>query len=265
MLDTQAMRSSNRRTYLEVGGIYDTLLAYRTADLPFWERVAVAGEGAFVEVGCGTGRILAAVAKRGVPVCGIDSSSQMLDVCDRNLRSIPGADFTLVHADFETLTAFPVEPAVVAFTLGSFQYCLDGHLAVLERFRRAMPTGAQLILDAKNFYADPKFTSGLHQISPGRASEILAEPYKLTVVEEVRFEPLEHIVQETARYWIQKPEPRHEIVIDQYMRSFTVHELRLLMKAAGFEPMEVWRNYDLTDASAAPSTGQRVIVSGRAV
>lgn len=264
MTDANEMREANRRTYLEVGHIYDALLSYRTADLPFWEQLALEAGGPFVEVGCGTGRILAAVARKGVAVCGIDSSPQMLALCEQRLAAVPGAEFTLVEADFEAVTSLPVNPAVVAFTLGSFQYCLDGHLDVLKRFRATMKVGARLILDAKNFYADRKFTAGLHDVAPGRPYDVKLDRFDLSVVEEVRFEPFTQMVQESARYWVREPGPRHEIRIEQYMRSFSLHELRLLMTAAGFELGAVWRGYEAPADGAAAATGPRVIVEGRA-
>jgi SAM-dependent methyltransferase len=47
-------------------------------DVPFWTRVAAAADGAIIELGCGTGRILLPLARHGISVIGIDFSERML-------------------------------------------------------------------------------------------------------------------------------------------------------------------------------------------
>ena len=47
-------------------------------DVPFWRRVALAADGPVLELGCGTGRISVPLAAAGVPLVGIDRSSEML-------------------------------------------------------------------------------------------------------------------------------------------------------------------------------------------
>ena len=49
----------------------------------FYVDEALADGGPVVELGVGTGRIAVPVAAAAVPVIGIDSSQEMLDVCRR--------------------------------------------------------------------------------------------------------------------------------------------------------------------------------------
>ena len=55
-------------------------------DVPFWRQLAARAEGAVLELGCGTGRLLAPLARAGVPIVGIDRSEPMLAFARRRLR-----------------------------------------------------------------------------------------------------------------------------------------------------------------------------------
>lgn len=55
-------------------------------DVPFWQRLAAAHEGLVLELGCGTGRITAPVARAGARVVGIDRSAAMLARARQRLR-----------------------------------------------------------------------------------------------------------------------------------------------------------------------------------
>jgi SAM-dependent methyltransferase len=73
----------------------------------------LAGDGAALELGIGTGRVALPLSRRGVTVCGIDLSSQMVE----RLRAKPGADrIQVTLGDFAT-TRLPGE-----FTLAYLVY-----------------------------------------------------------------------------------------------------------------------------------------------
>jgi len=60
---------------------------------------ALAGDGAALELGIGTGRVALPLSRRGVTVCGIDLSSEMVE----QLRAKPGADrIQVTLGDFAT-------------------------------------------------------------------------------------------------------------------------------------------------------------------
>jgi SAM-dependent methyltransferase len=55
-------------------------------DVAFWQRLAAAQDGPVLELGCGTGRITAPVARAGARVVGIDRSAPMLARARQRLR-----------------------------------------------------------------------------------------------------------------------------------------------------------------------------------
>jgi SAM-dependent methyltransferase len=60
--------------------------------------VGLAGDGAALELGIGTGRIAIPLARRGVPIRGIDLSEAMV----ARLRAKPGGDIPVTIGDFAT-------------------------------------------------------------------------------------------------------------------------------------------------------------------
>jgi SAM-dependent methyltransferase len=58
-------------------------------DLPFYLELARASRGPVLEIGCGTGRILLAIAREGIEIHGVDSSPAMLGILQRKLEREP--------------------------------------------------------------------------------------------------------------------------------------------------------------------------------
>jgi SAM-dependent methyltransferase len=106
-------------------------------DVRFWQRLAAAQKGAVLELGCGTGRILAPIMRAGVDLVGIDRSAEMLararlrlqrarllrrarlvrgDIRHLPFRRRPG--FSLVIAPYGILQSLTREPDLKA-TLAS--------------------------------------------------------------------------------------------------------------------------------------------------
>ena len=72
-------------------------------DVAFWQRLASAQDGRVLELGCGTGRISAPVARAGVDLVGIDRSAPMLARAQRRLRRVPGGRARLIRGDIRRL------------------------------------------------------------------------------------------------------------------------------------------------------------------
>jgi SAM-dependent methyltransferase len=57
---------------------FEAQYAQYTEDIPFWLELARACRGPVLELGCGYGRVLRALASAGIPVVGIDNDPGML-------------------------------------------------------------------------------------------------------------------------------------------------------------------------------------------
>jgi SAM-dependent methyltransferase len=128
----------------------------------------LAGEGAALEFGIGTGRIALPLARRGVQVAGIDNSDAML----KRLREKPGADkiqiaagdfsttrvegeFSLVYLVFNTISNLTTQDAqVAAFKNAADHLVSDGRFLIENNVPalQSLPPG-QTVLP---FRADPE-------------------------------------------------------------------------------------------------------------
>ncbi|HEX9615854.1 MAG TPA: class I SAM-dependent methyltransferase [Anaerolineales bacterium] len=77
--------------------LYHAHHSRHTEDLPFWLELAGQQGGPILELGCGTGRVLVALAQAGYPVFGLDHDAHMLAVLLDHLP--PGTPALVFQAD----------------------------------------------------------------------------------------------------------------------------------------------------------------------
>lgn len=113
-------------------------------DVPFWRRLAQQVDGAVLELGCGTGRILAPLARAGVTVVGLDRSEPMLARARRRAR---GA--RLVRGDIRALPFAPRSFAMVLAPYGMLQALTRERdlAATLQSVAGMLPPGGLLGID----------------------------------------------------------------------------------------------------------------------
>lgn len=133
--------------------IYDQI--YPRVEAGLLDRLeSLAGKGPVLELGVGTGRVALPLARRGVPVVGVDASTAMLARLHERRRSEPvhtlladfvdthlGGPYSLIYALVSTLNLLP--------DLGTFARCLsharrflqpDGVL-LIESYLSSEPSG----------------------------------------------------------------------------------------------------------------------------
>jgi ubiquinone/menaquinone biosynthesis C-methylase UbiE len=77
-------------TYPFVAELYDHVVPYRNRqDVAFFVEMARQSDGAVLEIGCGTGRVLIPTARAGKEIIGLDLSEPMLAVCREKLSREP--------------------------------------------------------------------------------------------------------------------------------------------------------------------------------
>lgn len=104
------------------------------------ERLAIDAGQEVLDVACGTGEWLTAVAGRGAQVSGLDISENAVAVCRQRL---PSGTFEVGVA--ETLP-FPSDRFDLVTCLGSLEHFLDQPRALNEMFRVTRPSGRVVIL-----------------------------------------------------------------------------------------------------------------------
>lgn len=118
---------------------------------PFYVDVAAQLPAVSVaDVGCGTGRLAAELARRGHRVTAVDPSRAMLDVARRHPI---GALITWVHGDARALP--PAAFELVVLSGGVVSEIIDDRelIATFAAARRALRPGGRLAFDARRFTA----------------------------------------------------------------------------------------------------------------
>ncbi len=192
-----------------------------------------------VDLGCGTGRLLAAFAGRGFPVVGVDLSPDSLQAAQRNVCAA-GATAGLVRANLCELDCLPAESfdgALLMFgTLGMVSG-QDNRRALLGHAWRILRSGGRLALHAHNVWRH------------------LAEPQSRAWLLKDRLKRLfgSKSAGDTFRDYRGIP--------GMYHHAFTRRELLGLLKTSGFRVCEIVPVPAFQDGSSRMSIN-RLIVSG---
>jgi SAM-dependent methyltransferase len=91
--------------------LYHAHHASNDEDISFWMDLAESRGGPVLELGCGTGRVLAQLARRGYRVFGLDHQREMLSVLQKNWPGGQGSAPYVFQADmsaFRLATRFPL-------------------------------------------------------------------------------------------------------------------------------------------------------------
>ena len=130
---------------------YDLEFGEFADDLALYHGFAARGEGAVLELGCGTGRVLLSLARVGFTVTGVDLSPAMLAVAREAVeREGLGARVTLVEDDMRRLAALGDARFALAFSaINSFLHLgtRQDQQAALAAVRDRLLPGGLVILD----------------------------------------------------------------------------------------------------------------------
>jgi SAM-dependent methyltransferase len=144
----------NIRFYDTIARFYDAENATYDEDLPLYESLLDnLGRGSALVVGCGTGRLLLALARMGCRVTGIDLSAPMLARIEGHLDREPSlrGRVTVVQADARDM---PVRERfkLIAIPFNTFMHFIEqeDQLAVLEACRDRLEDDGLLVIDLPN-------------------------------------------------------------------------------------------------------------------
>lgn len=149
--------------------IYDVLGAVirdggpTEGDVAFFQWHAAVTGGPVLEVGCGTGRVAAALATAGFDVVGVDRSPAMLRLAEERLATLPAAvaaRVALVQGDMTSLRLERRFPLIVAPSR-VFQFALttEDQRSALAALKAHLPPDGRLVLDL--------FDPSLEYVVPG--------------------------------------------------------------------------------------------------
>lgn len=147
-------KSSSYRAYnFKMPGRYDSAYFIKLCQLPLWHRSVVEALQAeiksadILDVGCGTGSLLAALARSGATsLAGVDLAPNIVAVARKKI-SAAGARADLRAADAEEPLPWPSESFDVATLTGVLHHFYRPHDALAEIHRVLRPAGRLLVVD----------------------------------------------------------------------------------------------------------------------
>lgn len=241
---------SRRRLNVEIYAARTASLPVVEGDAAFYLGLARAAPGPALELGCGTGRLLAPLAREGIEVTGLDLSKAMLAEAKRQLKREPKPvrkRVTLVQGD---MTDFALESqfglVFIAFRSFMMLDTPEAQRRCLARIHRHLRPGGVVTIDL--------FDPLLGRLEPGKKSRKWARlnevvhPETLNVVQiDVagrRNDPLRQVFEETWRFTERGPKgvARREKEVLR-MRWTYRNEMRYLLELAGFDDIQEYSDY----------------------
>lgn len=219
-----------------------------TADLDLYVALAQRTGGPVLELTCGTGRLLEALARRGFHVVGFDSSPDMLERARARLDGL-GARATLSQADLrDPLPVGPFQMVVLTLNALGFLEETPAQIDLLARIRERMAEDGVLVLDlvhAAPLWDQPQGVSVLQR--SGADGEIGARVTKWIVQ---RVFPARQQIRLDCFYdlvWSDGSFTRLDESVS--LRYFSRYEIELLLTAAGLRVENIYGDYDLQSFS----------------
>lgn len=216
-------------------------LEHLGADVDFYRELARASGGPVLELGCGTGRALLAIASDGIECVGLDASPDMLAA----LRAKPGAEgLRLVEGRMQDLDVAGERFALIFSAFRAFQHLdtVASQLACLARVKAHLAPGGCFAFDVFNprldriwveeepEEADLRFQQDGEEVVRYVASR--RDRASQTVFLDMRYERRREgrvVGNETATF---------------RMRWFTRFELEHLLARAGFAEVAIFGDFD---------------------
>jgi SAM-dependent methyltransferase len=214
--------------------------------------------GPVLELACGTGRVLAALASAGYACTGVDSSPAMLERAEQRLRDRT-LSARLVHQRVEELD--------LGGTFRTILWPLDGlgllltraaQLAALRAARACARHDSRLVLDLANGNlrgGEVPEELQRHLTAPDPTTGRLITKWAAR-----RSDPAEQVDRLTFLYdETDADQVVHRTTVQLELRWFTRFELELLLESAGWEQTELYGGYALE--SYGPSSERLLVVA----
>jgi ubiquinone/menaquinone biosynthesis C-methylase UbiE len=241
------MRADGSKGWDEYAPFYDWENAKTVArrDVAFWERLAVAQDGAVLELGCGTGRIVLPVVKAGAQLIGIDRSAPMLARAQRRLKRARLTDRALlVRGDIRTLP-FPTARGKRGFPLVMAPYGILQSLTRERDLRDTLTSVARVMKRGGIFGMDlvpdlPRWEEYQRRVSLRGARGANGQ---ITLIESVRQDRRRKLTIFDQEYVEQRGRTRSVHRFALTFRTLTVPQMARRLEQAGFAIQAILGDY----------------------
>jgi len=213
--------------------------------------------GRVLEVGCGTGRVLLPIARKGIPITGIDQSPAMLERCHQKLDAEDETVRASVRLEQMDMRNFDLDDryslATIPFRPMQHMISVNDQLGTLRSIHRHLQPGGHLVFDV--------FNPDLGRIAAGPSEEKEDTPEReLPDGRRIRRTGRMTGVNKSEQtnnieliYYVVYPDGRTERLVQTFaMRWYTRYEMEHMLERCGFGLKALYGNFDrsaLTDSS----------------
>ena len=231
----------------ERADLYDLFVEDRKMDIDFYAGFSDETGGPVLEVGCGSGRILVPIAKRGHECVGVDFSKRMLNRFRRRLATEEDSLKSRISLIEASVTTTPLEKdtfSLIFFAFGMLGFLIEegeAELAV-KNVADSLKAGGTLIIERRNRFADRYHTAREFdwiKMWPERNAVVCQSHTDLII------DPARQIRQTLYFYEGIDSEGQH-FAFQQvlYFREFTSLEIDELLRGAGLKIIHYFGDYD---------------------
>ena len=230
--------------YGSVALLYDYHVTQTTReDVGFYREEARQAGGPVLELGCGTGRILAPLAREGVDITGLDNSPGMLERCREAVGDLPVLLILGDMRDFQLERRFQL----ITIPFRAFQHLLtvEDQLACLACVRRHLLPGGRLILDLYNPWLEflTEDRSELRQDGP--SSTLPDGSEMIRYVRRLSLDPFTQVQEIEMRYHVAAPDGGEAWHTHHFhIRNIYRYEAEHLLVRAGFAVEALYADLD---------------------
>jgi SAM-dependent methyltransferase len=193
--------TQSAKFYDTIARFYDAENAAMTEDLDLYSELADETGDPILDVGCGTGRVMLALAREGFTVVGVDYSEAMLARGERALAAAPDLKSLVTFVKGDVLTAAltgPFKMIIVPYN-GFMHFNTQAQqIAALRRFHALLDDDGLLVLDLPN--AGEAF--GTQDDSAVALERMFTEPESGHLVMQQSVSTLDRISQQLHVTWI---------------------------------------------------------------
>lgn len=207
-----------------------------------------------LELGCGTGRVLAPLAAQGHDVTGIDVSGPLLEIARAKLTAVEGGrNIQLVQADMRTYDLLRKDYAFAFCTSNTFMHLMtpQDQLQALRNTHRHLRKGGALLIDL--FNPDVVRVVQIDGVQEYADRWTDTDTGRQVVKWMVRAVDWAQQIQETIiTYEETLPEGgSHRVICPFTLRFLWRNEAELMLQTAGFVVEQVWGDFEGSDYDAA--------------
>lgn len=247
--------------YAQIAELYDLEHATYEDDVDCYLNFIVAAGDPVLELGCGTGRLLTAMAAAGYRVTGVDRSAAMLDRAAQAAAAAGLSDLITLHqGEMTAADRAPGGPFGVAIlALDALLHVADASAqrAVLQSVRRALDPRGQVLIDVLN--PTPEVLRSLDQTLSHEGTWHKPDGTRVDKFTTRRVSPAQQTISTELWYDLTAPDGSLRRIATSFpLRYLYRAELELMLELAGFAEWQVYGSYELEPFT---DTSDRLIVA----